>query len=539
MKCVKCGTELEEGARFCGNCGNSVEPTTPAEEKVVEEEKVEEPVAEEPKVEEPVEQPEVAFASEVSSEPQERQEIVQEPIPVDTKEFKDAQAKGKKSKGAIKWILISAIVLFVVAIGLFLFFFVFDKQTYEQSIQAMNKSIENLSKKLDKSGTISAKVELSVKNEVSLKLGADLEYELKDDTYLFHTKVDKTQFFDKIEAYVKLSTSNIEAYMPYGVLTEYGDYYGDEDYDDDEWVKFAADIDDLEDDDEFITFINGLSAVSSTEDKDIDISSVFTEKNFKYSGRKGLLKKYTLTIDKDYIKSLVPKELSSDMEDELDDFKFDIDFYIDGSDCLNKIQIDLKKIFKEITGESVDKFLITINFTKLNKTKVEIPKEIKNNAKEIKPKTPSYYIPSYGSGSSKTPISSNGKAYKLGDTFTFDNLKITLDKNYTFTTVTNSYSEYAGSSVIKLGVTIENVGTEKNHLGMFDYQLFGSKGTELKDVATYFYDEDAVDYAGDLKPGASYKVYFYILYDGDGKYSIDFDNYEEEASVEFDIAKSI
>ena len=75
---------------------------------------------------------------------------------------------------------------------------------------------------------------------------------------------------------------------------------------------------------------------------------------------------------------------------------------------------------------------------------------------------------------------------------------------------------------------------------MFDYQLFGSKGTELKDVATYFYDaDDVVDYAGDLKPGASYKVYFYILYDGDGKYSIDFDNYEEEASVEFDVTKSI
>ena len=69
---------------------------------------------------------------------------------------------------------------------------------------------------------------------------------------------------------------------------------------------------------------------------------------------------------------------------------------------------------------------------------------------------------------------------------------------------------------------------------MFFYKLFGAQGTETSDVSIYF--DDAIDYAGDLKPGASYKKYFYIVYDTDGKYSIDFDNYTEKKYVEFNIS---
>ena len=70
---------------------------------------------------------------------------------------------------------------------------------------------------------------------------------------------------------------------------------------------------------------------------------------------------------------------------------------------------------------------------------------------------------------------------------------------------------------------------------MYYYDLFGSQGVELDRVTSYF--DNTIDYAGDLKSGASYKTNFYILYDGEGKYSIDFDNYSDETSVEFDIKK--
>lgn len=142
--------------------------------------------------------------------------------------------------------------------------------------------------------------------------------------------------------------------------------------------------------------------------------------------------------------------------------------------------------------------------------------------------------------SSATDSSSNSSTtendkYGLGDTLIFDGLELTFDSNYSFATVENRYSEYNGKSVIRLGVNVKNVSTKKNSLNMFYYDLFGSQGTQLNSITSYF--DDAIDYAGELKPEASYKSYFYILYDGDGNYSIDFDNYSQEASVEFNVIK--
>lgn len=125
--------------------------------------------------------------------------------------------------------------------------------------------------------------------------------------------------------------------------------------------------------------------------------------------------------------------------------------------------------------------------------------------------------------------------YKLGDTFEFDGLQFKLASTYSFAKIENEFSDYNGKDVIKIGVTVKNVSKEKHSLNMFYYDLFGSKGTELDIITAYF--DDAIDYAGDLKPDASYDTNFYILYDGDGKYSIDFDNFTNKLSVEFDITK--
>ena len=125
------------------------------------------------------------------------------------------------------------------------------------------------------------------------------------------------------------------------------------------------------------------------------------------------------------------------------------------------------------------------------------------------------------------------KTFGLGDTVIFDGLELTFDSTYSFATVVNQFSEYNARPVIKLGVTVKNISSEKNRLNMFFYDLFGSQGVELDGVSSYF--DDSIDFAGDLKQGASYKAYFYILYDGNGNYSIDFDNYSQEISVEFTV----
>lgn len=137
-----------------------------------------------------------------------------------------------------------------------------------------------------------------------------------------------------------------------------------------------------------------------------------------------------------------------------------------------------------------------------------------------------------GSRNSKIP---KNKKYGLGETFEFDDLEITLDSTYSFVTINNRFSDLNGRDVIKLGATVKNLSEETHSLNMFFYDLFGSQGTELETVTAYF--DDNIDYAGDLRPGASYHTNFYILYDGNGKYGIDFDNYSKKVNVEFDVQK--
>lgn len=151
-----------------------------------------------------------------------------------------------------------------------------------------------------------------------------------------------------------------------------------------------------------------------------------------------------------------------------------------------------------------------------------------SDSSDIKPSTDSTAADDAGK---KSEAGSNG----LGKTIEFDGLEITFDKEYYFVVLDNQFSDYNGADVVKLGAEFKNISEEKNNLNTFDFDIFGSKGTEVKNVSHYF--DENIDSAGDLKPGASYHKFFYFIYDGDGDYSIDFDNWTENVSVEFAVTK--
>lgn len=137
--------------------------------------------------------------------------------------------------------------------------------------------------------------------------------------------------------------------------------------------------------------------------------------------------------------------------------------------------------------------------------------------------------------SSVIPITKSTPTYTLGNTFTFDGFTITIGRSYSFSTVNNQFSEYNGQYAILLPVTVTNNNSETDHLNMFCYDFFGSKGTELPSVAAYF--DDSIDWAGDLRSGSTYTKNMCILYDGNGTYSIEFDNYSEKVNVEFTVSR--
>ncbi|MBR1884475.1 MAG: hypothetical protein IJ809_06080 [Clostridia bacterium] len=127
----------------------------------------------------------------------------------------------------------------------------------------------------------------------------------------------------------------------------------------------------------------------------------------------------------------------------------------------------------------------------------------------------------------------NKKVYGFNEKFIFDKLEITIGNNYEFTILDNQFSEYNNSQVVKLPITVKNISNDTHGLNMFYYKIYGSRGTEVNNFSSYF--DECIEYAGDLRSGAEYTKYLYFLYDGNGKYVIEFKNYSQKLEVEFEI----
>jgi len=127
------------------------------------------------------------------------------------------------------------------------------------------------------------------------------------------------------------------------------------------------------------------------------------------------------------------------------------------------------------------------------------------------------------------------KAVGLGETFVFDDLEITLGKEIKFTKIDNEFSDHNGKTVVKMPITVKNIKEETHSLNLFYYTVYGANGSQVDSVSSYF--DDSVDFAGDLRSGASYTKYLYFLYDADGTYAIEFDDWTTKVTIEFNVKK--
>lgn len=128
--------------------------------------------------------------------------------------------------------------------------------------------------------------------------------------------------------------------------------------------------------------------------------------------------------------------------------------------------------------------------------------------------------------------------YKLGETFTMADFEVTLGTNYSIVKIDNQFSDDYGKDVVKLPITIKNVGSETTDFPL-TINYFGSKGTEVDDPIFYF--DDYLSTSSNLRPGASQSGYLYFMYDGNGVYGLDFEELlswsDDTISVEFEVTK--
>jgi len=109
-------------------------------------------------------------------------------------------------------------------------------------------------------------------------------------------------------------------------------------------------------------------------------------------------------------------------------------------------------------------------------------------------------------------------------TFKFDDLQITIGRTIEWVVLENRFSKHNGANVAKIPITIKNLKKETHGLNMFYVNYFGSKGTQLDKISTYFMEDDVL-WAGDMRSGATLRSYMHILYDGNGDYYVEFDNW--------------
>lgn len=352
MKCVKCGMDLDENTKFCGNCGEPV-----GSEMINDSNDFS------------------TFSSEVSNEG-ERQPIVEEPIVTDTKEFKNQQEQGKKNQKVAKWVLIIFIVLALAAAGVFAYltFFGDKKESYSASVDNVQKSIENFATSANESGTIISKIELMV-NNTSLDFALSFKYQVVDNGMLMHAKLDENMLMDEMNMYLDLNTNGFNVYIPTSLFS----LMGEEDLSElGEYIKFAMPLDELGIDniDELLKELNSEENI----DSEINLDEILDKANFKYVGKKDGLKQYSLVIDeklldnyKDQLGDALPTE-------ELGDLNFTVNFYIGSNDTLEKFEMNMTDMVKDF---GIEKFLFTMEFANLNSTTVEIPDSVKNNSYDI------------------------------------------------------------------------------------------------------------------------------------------------------------
>ena len=117
--------------------------------------------------------------------------------------------------------------------------------------------------------------------------------------------------------------------------------------------------------------------------------------------------------------------------------------------------------------------------------------------------------------------------------FEFEGLKISISPEYTFTTIENKFSDYFENPVIAVPVTITNVSEETKYLYSGDVELFNPAGISLDSI--HYLMDDGDDLFKDLRSGATQESYLYVLYDGDGDYYFEFQDFDYAIEIKYPV----
>lgn len=114
--------------------------------------------------------------------------------------------------------------------------------------------------------------------------------------------------------------------------------------------------------------------------------------------------------------------------------------------------------------------------------------------------------------------------YTFGDSFIYDSysakMKVSIGNIYSFDTIRNQFSDNNGDTVVRIPVTVENIGDKTGYFYNGHIKAYNSLGNSTG-LSIYSYFDDGRDIYENMRPGAKATGAIYILYSGDGDYYLD------------------
>ena len=366
MMCKKCGANIAETSKFCGYCGNQMEIENQTADTLnnvnevnsqnVNLEKItpigqEQPIANMAPIQEQTINPNLQV-----------QQVIEQPIP------NQDQTPNKKNNNLIlltSGILVTLIGIIIIIVSIF--------KTNGTSITVLQKAINNLNQVASNSLTVKGKLSLAATTGESFEINVSSKVQKRDDKYNMELMLEKSMFFDEIKLYSTVSKDNISLYAKSSLIDKLGSTSSIED----KWVYYTLNLKELGID---LSTLEQNTEIQQTFNN-INLEDLIDKKHFLYIGKKDGLKHYQLVIDQKLIENIITKlaEMSGetiddtvDMTEELEE-TIKIDFYINNSDELAKIELNMSDYLTEEDGLS--KLVFTLEFAGLNSTIVEIPNE--------------------------------------------------------------------------------------------------------------------------------------------------------------------
>ena len=120
--------------------------------------------------------------------------------------------------------------------------------------------------------------------------------------------------------------------------------------------------------------------------------------------------------------------------------------------------------------------------------------------------------------------------FSLGEMFEFEGLEITFEDDILGGTVDAGWSDLDGEHYFVLPITVTNTSDASRRFP-WDITVFDPSGSETDDRLTLLFAED-ITHSDDILPGATIERYFHILFNGSGEYTIEFDSWRNNITLQ-------